>query len=715
MTRHWKAVFLVTGLLAPTFFANCHLASAQPTQNVDAAPIAQDPDPYAWLEDVTGAQAIEWVKTRNTKAQAAIASDPSFEQLRQDLLAILDSDARIPFVSKRGEFYYNFWRDTKHERGLWRRTTLEEFKKAEPQWDVMLDLDELGKQEGEPWVWHGVRLLHPDYTRALISLSRGGADADVTREFDMATKSFVSDGFSRPESKGSMGWIDRDHVFIQTDFGPGSMTDSGYPRIAKKWTRGTPMDAAEVIYEGTAKDMSIRARHDDAPGFERNFVERHIAFYNDELYYIDPVKGLVKINIPNSAGKSVFHQYLAVRLRDAWEVGGKQYAAGSLLLATFDAFMQGDHTFEVAFEPTPTTALASFGFTQDYVFIHVLEDVKPRLYVLQQRDGGWTKAPLRGAPSFGSVSIVPVDEDASNEYFMTTSNYLTPTTLWMGTIGKAPVMLKQLPAFFDATRLEMSQHFATSEDGTRVPYFMVAPQPLKMDSNAPTLLYGYGGFEISLLPSYSAAVGRAWTSQGGVYVVANLRGGGEYGPRWHQAAVQENRMKAYQDFAAVARDLYERKITRKEKLGIEGSSNGGLLVGNMVTSYPDLFQAAVCHVPLLDMRRYNKLLAGASWLAEYGDPDDPRQWLFLKNYSPYHKVQANVQYPTILFMTSTRDDRVHPGHARKMMAKMEADGHAVYYYENIEGGHGGAATNRQAAFMQALAYTFLKQHLFGKD
>jgi prolyl oligopeptidase len=676
--------------------------------------IAGGTDPYLWLEDVTGEKAIEWVKARNAKSQAKMEADPQFNALREDLLAILDSDARIPFVSKQGDYYYNFWRDKKNERGLWRRTTLEQYKKAQPEWEVILDLDALGKAENENWVWKGANLLRPDYKRALITLSRGGADADVTREFDMDKKEFIKDGFSRPEAKGGMGWIDKDHVFVMTDFGPGSMTESGYPRIAKKWKRGTPLESAEIVFEGKNEDMSISAMHDDSPGFERNFVSRNLAFYNDELYLLDSNSKLIKIDVPNSASKSVFRQYLSIELRKPWEVGGKTYPAGALLIINFDAFLKGDRNFEMVFEPSDTTALSSAGFTKDFAYINVLEDVKNRIYVLKPTDKGWVREPLNGAPLLGTVNISSVDSDESNDFFMTSTNYLNPTTLSFGTIGSEPSVLKQMPAFFDAKGLAISQHFATSKDGTRVPYFLVGADGLKLDANAPTLLYGYGGFEISMQPGYSPAVGRAWVSQGGVYVVANIRGGGEYGPRWHQAALKENRLRCYEDFAAVAQDLYARKVTKPEKLGIQGGSNGGLLVGNMVTLYPGLFKAAVCQVPLLDMQRYNKLLAGASWMAEYGNPDDPAQWSFIKTFSPYHNVKSGVKYANVLFTTSTRDDRVHPGHARKMMAKMEEQGHSVLYYENIEGGHGGAANNRQSAFMQAIAYTFLKQQLFGE-
>jgi len=672
-------------------------------------------DPYEWLEEVLGDKALEWVKARNAIVQNRMEREESFEKLRSDLLEILDSNARIPFVSKRGEYYYNFWRDKTNERGLWRRTTLEEYRKAEPKWEVVLDLDALGKTENENWVWKGASLLRPDYQRALITLSRGGADANITREFDLKTRSFVADGFELPESKGSVSWIDIDHLFVSTDFGNGSMTDSGYPRMAKLWKRGTPIEQAKLVYEGKQEDMSVGAVHDDSPGFERNFVTRNIAFYNDELFLVKDSGELIKIDAPNTASKSVFKQYLLLELREAWTIGTKTYPSGSLLVSDFDRFLRGERVFEVLFEPSANTALSSVTTTKDHVVINVLEDVKNRLYVLTpsttESPTAWRREPLVGAPAFGTVNVTAVDSDDSNDYFMTSTDYLTPTTLSIGTIGKVPEELKRLPHFFDSVGMQISQHFATSSDGTKVPYFMVAKKDVNLDGKNPTLLYGYGGFEISLQPNYSATVGRAWLTQGGVYVVANIRGGGEYGPRWHQAALKENRLRAYEDFAAVAKDLVARGVTSKQRLGIQGGSNGGLLVGNMITLYPELFEAGVCQVPLLDMKRYNKLLAGASWMAEYGNPDYPDQWAYIRKFSPYQNVQPSVAYPKVLFTTSTRDDRVHPGHARKMMAKMESQGHAVWYYENIEGGHGGAANNKQSAFMQALAYTFLKQEL----
>lgn len=671
-------------------------------------------DPHQWLEAVEDPRALEWVKAQNDKAEAELAATPEFRQLEADLLAIYDSDARIPAVNKQGEWYYNFWRDQQNPRGLWRRTTLEEYRKPNPQWEVLLDLDALNKAEDTNWVWGGANCLRPDYARCLIALSRGGADATVTREFDIPSKAFVEGGFVRPEAKGALTWIDRDTVYAFTDFGEGTMTGSGYPRIVKRWTRGTPIESATVVYEGTADDMYISAGRDHTPGYEREFVSRTIAFYNDEVYLVGADGALTKVDAPNSANKSANREWLTLELREPWQVGGRTYSAGSLLAANFDAFMAGGRSFDVLFEPSDTTSLAGFSWTKNHLVLNVLEDVKNKLTVLTPGASGWSRRPLAGVPEFGTVSARAVDSDESDALWLTVTDFLTPSTLMLGDAGEgaaAPETLKTMPAFFDASNHVVEQHFATSKDGTRVPYFLVRPKDLAFDGTAPTLLYGYGGFEISLTPGYSGGTGKGWLEKGGTYAVANIRGGGEYGPRWHQAALKQNRHKAYEDFAAVAQDMIDRRITSPAHLGIRGGSNGGLLTGNMLVQYPELFGAVVIQVPLLDMQRYNKLLAGASWMAEYGNPDVPEEWEYIRTFSPYHLFDPAKKYPPTILLTSTRDDRVHPGHARKMHARMLEAGQDVRYYENIEGGHGGAADNRQAAHMDALYLTFLWQQL----
>lgn len=693
-------------MIAASFAAAGSALAEEPAKVTD--------DQYAWLEEVTGDKPLEWVKAQNARTEAEITTTQGFKQLEAGILKMLDSDAKIPGVQKIGDYYYNFWKDKNHERGIWRRTTLAEYRKPQPQWETILDLDALNKAEGENWVWHGANCLRPEYTRCLVALSRGGADANVTREFDLGTRQWVKDGFFRAEAKGALGWKDADTVYAYTDFGPGSMTPSGYPRIVKEWTRGTPISDARVVYEGTNDDMYIAAFHDDTPGFERDFVSRTIAFYNNELYLRGAEGKLSKIDVPNSVSKGVVREWLTLELREPWEVGGKTYKAGSLLAANFNDFMAGKREFDVLFEPTDSTSLAGATWTKNLVVLNVMDDVKNKLTVLTHGKDGWTSKPMPvGSLEFGTTSVGAVDADESDAVWLTTTNYLIPTTLMLGEAGGAPESietLKAMPAFFDSSKHVIEQHFATSKDGTKVPYFMVRAKDMAFDGGNPTLLYGYGGFEISMTPGYSGGAGMGWLEKGGVYVVANIRGGGEYGPRWHQAALKQNRHKAYEDFAAVAEDLIARKITSPQHLGIQGGSNGGLLTGNMLTQYPELFGAVVVQVPLLDMKRYSHLLAGASWMAEYGNPDTA-DWEFIQKFSPYHLFDPAKQYPPVIFMTSTRDDRVHPGHARKMAAKMLDAGKDVRYFENIEGGHGGAANNAQSAHMSALAYSFLWDQL----
>ena len=500
-----------------------------------------------------------------------------------------------------------------------------------------------------------------------------------------------------------------------TDFGPGTLTTSGYPNIVKEWKRGTPLSAAKTVYEGKPGDMYIAAMRDHTPGWQRDFVSRTLAFYNDELYLRGKDGTLVKIDAPNSAQKNVHKEWLLLELREPYSAGGKTYAPGALIATRFDDFMAGKREFTALFEPDEHSSLAGYTWTRDHLVLNVMQDVKNRLSVLTPGKDGWTKSDFVGAPTIGTLGVGAVDADDSNAVWLTATDFLTPTTLSIATVtdksgGQQPEVLKSNPVFFDGSKDVIEQHFATSKDGTKVPYFLVRPKALAFDGKAPTLLYGYGGFEVSMTPAYSGGIGKGWLEKGGVYALANIRGGGEYGPRWHQAALKANRHKAYEDFAAIADDLVARKVTSKQHLGAMGGSNGGLLMGNMLTQYPEKFGAIVVQVPLLDMKRYSHLLAGASWMAEYGNPDTA-DWEFIKGFSPYHLFDPAKTYPATLFTTSTKDDRVHPGHARKMMALMEAAGKDVRYYENIEGGHGGAANNAQAAHMTALAYTFLWDQL----
>ena len=688
------------------------VATHLPAQNAgsDPAPMSQAPssdDPALWLEDVGGDKQLAWVKEQNDSSTKELTADPRFEPIRSRILSILDSTARIPYVQKHGAHYYNLWQDANNPRGLWRRTSLDEYRKDQPAWETVLDLDALGKQEHESWVWSGAAWLAPDHDRVLLQLSRGGADATVVREFDVVKKAFVEGGFSVPEAKTNISWRDRDSVLVGTDFGPGSLTSSGYARIVKLWRRGTPLSSAEVVAEGKADDVFVYGFRDQTKGFERDFVQRAMTFYTNEQFVIRGGK-LARIDKPDSANASVHREWLMLELREDWTVGGATHKAGSLLACKLESFLEGSRVFETLFAPTERSSLSGFAGTRNHVLLTVLDNVRTRVFVLTPGDAGWKREPLPGLPEFGTISASAVDDEEGDAYWLTVADYLTPTSLFLGEIGKGPAQkLKSLPSFFDTTGLQIEQREAKSKDGTRVPYFLVARKDAPRDGSNPTLLYGYGGFEVSLTPGYSAGVGSSWLERGGVYAVANIRGGGEFGPRWHQAALKQNRIKCYEDFAAVAEDLVAQKITSPAHLGIQGGSNGGLLMGNMTVMFPQLFRAVVCQVPLLDMLRYHKLLAGASWMGEYGNPDDAEEAKWLVRYSPYHNVKKDASYPRVLFMTSTRDDRVHPGHARKMFSRMKDQGHDVLYYENIEGGHGGAADNKQSAFMNAMAYTFL--------
>ncbi|APX34269.1 prolyl oligopeptidase [Brachybacterium sp. P6-10-X1] len=694
-------------------------------------------DPHQWLEEVTGEDALAWVHERNARAESELEQvvdprdadgAPLAATLQREILEILDAKDKIPGVVMRGDHLYNFWTDAEHERGLWRRTTLESYRGEDPEWEILLDLDALNEAEGEDWVWHGASLLRPaghaegePYRHALVDLSHGGSDADVTREFDLETLSFVPEsagGFVRPEAKGGLSWIDADTVWVSTDFGEDTMTTSGYARQARLWNRGTALSDAHLVHEIPAEDMAVFAAHDSTPGWERDWVIEAHAFYDSTMHVVDRTTQppeLTRVDVPRDLEASAHRDLGIFHPRSDWDVAGSTFPAGSLVVGDFARFQAGEPELHMLFEPTETTSLADMTITRSTIVLSILEDVVHRLEVhYRDEHGAWVQQDLY--PELrGSIGVAAVDADVDDRVWVTVTGFLEPTTLQLGDLAEIPTdgeagdldVIKTTPARFDAEGLDVSQHFATSDDGTRVPYFEISRQDrAEAEAPVPTLLYGYGGFEISLTPGYLGAIGKAWLERGGTYVLANIRGGGEYGPTWHQAALTENRHRAYEDFSSVAKDLVERDVTDRDHLAVRGGSNGGLLTGNMVTRYPELFGAVVIQVPLLDMKRYSHLLAGASWMAEYGDPDTD-DWEFVRTFSPYHLLAEGTDYPPTFLLTSTRDDRVHPGHARKFAAAMESLGADVRSWENTEGGHGGAATNEQAARMNALMYTFL--------
>jgi prolyl oligopeptidase len=677
-------------------------------------------DRYLWLEDVQGERALAWVRERNAQARERLQAWPDFMPLRQRIREVLDSRDRIPAVRRRGEAFYNLWQDAANPRGLWRRTSLAEYRKAQPAWETVLDLDALGKTEGVNWVWGGSNSFGPVHRRCMLKLSKGGADAAVQREFDTVAKRFVpasEGGFELPEAKSSFDWIDADSAYIGTDFGPGSMTDSGYPRVIKRWQRGQRWQDAVTVFEGQQSDVAAWASVDRTPGFERTLFGRSIDFYRTETFLLQDGQ-LRRIPKPDDAELAFWREWALVSLRSPWTVDGRIWPTGALLVCSASSLLEGKPSLSALFTPTATRSLQGFQLTQSRLLLSVLDNVAGRVEeVWRGADASWQRSEV-ATPFPGTVGIEALHDPLLKEdplgeaWLLSYTDFLTPDTLSLAQTGSDRFeRLKARPSEFDATGMRAEQRFATSKDGTRIPYFVVWPQGAQADGRNPTLLYGYGGFEVSLQPWYSGVFGNAWTTRGGVLVVANIRGGGEFGPAWHQAATQANKQRSYDDFAAVAEDLIRQRITSPAHLGMEGGSNGGLLVGAVMLQRPELFGAVVCSVPLLDMKRYHRLLAGASWMAEYGDPDQPEQWAWISRYSPYQNVRSGMKLPAVLFTTSTRDDRVHPGHARKMAARMLEQGHDATYYENIEGGHGGAADNAQRADLQALEFAFLWQRL----
>jgi prolyl oligopeptidase len=666
--------------------------------------IAADEDPYLWLEEVEGEKALSWAKEKSAADTAVIEAVPEFEEIHARLLEIYNSRDRIPTPGIRGAWIYNFWRDAEHVRGIWRRTFLSEYVKESPAWETVLNLDALADAERENWVWKGASCLAPEYRHCMLTLSRGGADAAVRREFDATAKAFVEDGFFVPEAKARVSWKDENTLWIGTDFGEGSLTTSGYPRFVREWKRGTTLEDARTIFEGSVDDVSVSAFSIHTPEGRYDIVSKTPEFFRGTSYLI-LCDRLVKIGIPeDSSLQGIFKDQMLVALRSDWTIGDTTYPQDALLAIDVDTFLQGSRNFDVLFEPEERVSLGGVTNTLNHLLMTTLDNVRGRLYRLTPGEEGWSKEEIE-LPGLGTIAIGSTG-DVDDSFFFTYTDFTTPSSLYLVRDDGRPEMVKASPPWFDSTGMTVAQHEATSADGTKIPYFVFMPKDFEANGANPTLLYAYGGFEVSLKPRYSGSKGFAWVERGGVYVLANIRGGGEFGPKWHQAAMQEKHQNNFDDFIAVAEDLIKRKITSPQHLGIQGGSQGGLLVGGAFVQRPDLFNAVVCAVPLLDMKRYNKLLAGASWMAEYGNPDTD-DWEYIKTWSPYQNLDSKADYPKIFFWTNTRDDRVHPAHARKMVAKMTDMDKPVYYYENTEGGHGSGANLNQRAYTDALTYAYL--------
>ncbi len=712
------ATLLASTSLTSVSMAQTSASSSAPTSGGFATSDATDP--YLWLEEVEGERAMEWVKAHNERTFAVLQGDPRYETLHQQALEIVQAQDRIPSPGFTHDGHIdNFWQDAQHVRGLWRRTTLDSYRTATPEWQTILDIDALAAAEGQNWVYKGSTCLQPEERYCLISLSNGGKDAVTLREFDTVERKFVDGGITLPESKGGASWIDKDTLLISRDFGPGTLTNSGYPMVVKRMKRGQTPDQAETLFTGQPTDVSVSGYTlRDADGaVKATLINRSVDFYSSETWRLGDDGALTQLQLPPKSDITGLVQgQLLVSLKQDWTApSGQDLKTGDLIAWPLEAWLANQATpAQLVLRPTERQAIEGVNVTRNRLVVALYDNVRGSVRVYtpgpEGRGGEWAHTTL-DLPQNVSVGVGSASEK-DDKVFVSVTGYLNPSSLWLADAATGAVdQVKSMPAKFDAAGMTVEQHEARSADGTMIPYFVVHKADMPLDGSNPTLLYGYGGFESSLLPGYSATVGKLWLERGGVYVIANTRGGGEFGPRWHEAALEQNRQRAHEDFQAVALDLIARDITSQPKLGIMGGSQGGLFMGAMLTQRPDLINAAVIQVPLFDMLRFHKLLAGASWIGEYGNPDIPEQRAWIEQYSPYQNLRAGQPYPEVFIHTSTKDDRVHPGHARKAAARLEELGYPVLFYENVDGGHAAGANLRETARRLALEYTYLSRRL----
>jgi prolyl oligopeptidase len=687
------------------------------TMSVDDRPTiaAPDDDPYLWLEEIEGERALDFVERQNTLTVEKFGGT-GFARDRDILAAIYDRPDNIPYVSRRGGVLTNFWKDANNPRGIWRKTTLEEFRKPNPKWETLLDVDKLAAEEGKDWILSWIQTQPGMNPRAILSLSRGGSDAATLREFDIDARAFVADGFALPEAKGGAQWFDSDTLLLSSAYGEGMATTSGYARTVRLWRRGADVDQAPVVFETAAANMAASCDIDQTGATLRVWFVERLDFFNHHIWLGNETGARSKLDLPTDIWMEAHRDWLVVKRRAAWTVGGKTHAADTVLGISLSAFLAGDRNFTVVFEPGPRRALQGFFWSAGKLVLPILDELRPVFEVWTPSAHGWSRAGLPGLPEIGVVDVWRLDaheSESNGDLLANIQGPLTPSSLMLIERIESPTPLKQAPRTFSADGLVVTQHEAISIDGERIPYIQTGPAG--ETGGAPVHLNGYGGFAVSMRPSYNSAIGKLWLERGGTSVVANLRGGGEFGTRWHDAGRYAGKRLAHDDFAAVAADLVRRGVTRPGRIAAEGGSNGGILITNMLTRYPERFGALFCTIPLIDMRRYTKLLAGASWIAEYGDPDKPDEWAWLKTYSAYHTATQGQKYPPILIATTRRDDRVHPGHARKMTAKLQAMGYEAYLYEPAAGGHGYGKDNKERAAFTALGYAFLKNKIGWAD
>ena len=675
-------------------------------------------DPFRWLEDVNGERSMTWVRAENARTLGVLEKDPRFQALYRDALTIAEARDRVPFPSFLNGQLYNFWQDGAHVRGIWRRTTIASYRTASPKWTIVLDLDSLARTEGANWVWHGAECAQPAERRCMLSLSDGGEDAVTVREFDLGTRSFVQDGFMIPHGKQRLTWMGEDTLLVSREWTKGELTASGYPFIVKRVVRGQPLASAAEIYRGSAADGGYGVSPStlvDGSGHRITTIVRPLSTFEFEHYVVRP-NGVMKLRLPlKSSVVDLVDNQLVVELAELWNTGTALFTAGSL--ASFDvaeAMADPQHLAVVPiFEPGPRESIGAVRATRHHLVASLYQNVKGRIvFFTRSAKGTWSRrtAALPDNLATGLVSANPLGDDA----FVSVTGFLTPSSLWLANARSGGIALvKTSPSKFDASREVVEQLEATSKDGTKVPYFVVHPRGMKRDGLNPTIIYAYGGFLSSSLPSYNATLGKLWLEKSGVWVLANIRGGGEFGPAWHEAGLKTKRQVIYDDFAAVAQDLIARKITSPRRLGIEGGSNGGLLMGVELTQHPELWSAVDIQVPLLDMLRYEQIAAGTSWVGEYGSVSIPAERAFLASISPYENLKAGVKYPTPLIWTTTKDDRVGPQHARKFAARMSSMGLPYLFYEVVEGGHGAGANLKERAHTSALEFTYFAQRLMG--
>lgn len=704
-----RLVFAAAALIATALAA--YPATSAPQTASPPVTSASSDDPFVWLESARDPKALDWVKAENARSLGVLQADPRYAGFEAAALKIVTAKDRIPMPAFAADHITNFWQDETQVQGLWRRTSLDSYRTADPQWETLIDFDALSKAEGKTWVFKGADCLPPDERLCLVALSEGGLDAVEIREFDAQTRTWVDGGFRAPQGKQNFTWLDRDTVLIAREWGPGTMTESGYPFVVKLWKRGQPVDQAQEIYRGTKTDVSVTpfVLRDPDGAVQAVVMSRGVSFFETESWLWTPEHGVVKLDFPlKSSIQVLVKDKLLFTLEQDWPERG--YKTGDLLAYDLDALKASPAGAKpvLVLRPGPREALETVRATRNKLVIALYENVKGSIYVLDPAD--WSRKRIE-LPQKVSVGVVSAS-DRDDRVFLSVTGYLDPTSLWLADASTgAAEKLKTTPPRFDAEGLTVDQFEARSTDGTMIPYFVVHRAALKPDGSNPTLLYAYGGFQVSQTPGYSGTVGKLWLERGGVYVVANIRGGGEFGPAWHNAGLKQNRQKVFDDFAAVAKDLIARKITSPRRLGAVGGSNGGLLMGVQLTQHPELYHAVVVQVPLLDMIAYTHIGAGASWVGEYGDPAIPEERAYILKYSPYQNLRAGQTYPEPFFETSTADDRVEPAHARKAAARMKALGYPYFFYENTEGGHAAAANLREAARRVALEYTYLTQKL----